>query len=248
VARFSRTHSYTLLVFVFCCASFFARGAMAEPNDEAATELAKQAIEVDYLGTKFAAAKKKLEQALALCGPKSCSNNVVARLHRDMGVVYVGGMGKPAEAKAEFAAALKADPSVVLDSILASEEIQAAFDDAKAFAGSSSSSPGSSSNSLGPNAHGPGATPKQGVLVHTPSTEPSEKTPPEAPSGIKKNWLSLTFQQDWLGIPGAKNTCSGGNDYVCFDGDAFYAPIPYDKSGGELAGGLALATSRIMLG
>jgi hypothetical protein len=76
----------------------------------------------------------------------------------------------------------------------------------------------------------------------------SDEPPPEGASTIKKNWVGLSFQQDWLGISGLKNTCSGGNDYVCFEGDDYYAPIPYDKSGGELAGGLAIATSRLMLG
>lgn len=374
MVRLSRAHAYSSLVGIFFCTSSLAWDAVAEPNDQAAMDLAKQAIEVDYLGTKFAEAKKKLEQALALCGPKSCSNSVVARLHRDLGVVYVGGMSKPEEGKAEFVAALKADPSVALDPDLTSEEIQAAFNDARAAAGGSSTSPSGSSGTPAPNHPGPAPAAAQGDLVHTPPTEqtvmtpvpiyaelpegvvatkvilqyrpfgaetwkslempkvkkgygievpcydvggvtgqlkyfiqafdadnnmvsfsgtrnapitvaiklqlegnppnlpgqapparcadradcppgmpgcdketPPEETPTE-PSTIKKNWLSLSFQQDWLGISGAMNTCSGGNEYACFEGDTFYAPIPYDKSGGELAGGLAAATSRIMLG
>src|SRR5262245_18125973 len=86
--------------------------ARAEPNDASSPKLAKKAIDADYLGTKFEAAEQKLKQALALCGPKSCSSKVLGRLHRDLGVVYVGGMNKPAEGKAQFVAAIKADPDI----------------------------------------------------------------------------------------------------------------------------------------
>src|SRR5262245_26484347 len=106
---------------------FATQVAFAEPNDAAALELAKKALEGDYLGTKFADAEKKLRQALELCGPKSCSSQVIAKLHRDLGVVYAGGMNKRDEAKAEFAAAVMADPSITLDPDLTSEEIEALF-------------------------------------------------------------------------------------------------------------------------
>jgi hypothetical protein len=120
MVRHSRLLTPVSLIVAFSAAWLFASDAVAEPNDQAALDLAKKAIEVDYLGTKFAEAKKKLDQALALCGPKSCSGTVVARLHRDLGVIYIGGMAKPEEGKAEFVAALKADPAIILDPDLTS--------------------------------------------------------------------------------------------------------------------------------
>ncbi|MDI1449776.1 hypothetical protein [Polyangium sp. 6x1] len=356
--------------------------ASAEPNDAAALDLAKKAIEADYLGTKFAEAEKKLKQALTLCGPKSCSNKVVARLHRDLGVVYAGGMNKVEDGKAEFVAALKADPEITLDPDLTSEEIEAVFKDAKAAAGGGGGG-GTPEPAPTPPPNPMPAAPAQGDLVHTPPTEqavmtpvplytelpegveavkvvlqyrpfgasawktlemskvqkgygtevpcldvgsvtgqlkyfiqafdkdnnvvafagtrkeplsveiklqiegasPSlpgqappakcseaadcppgllgcpkpgeEKTcpegepcdkPPETPSVAKKNWVTLGVQQDFLGLSGTTNTCSGGNEYACFSGDVFYEAIPYDKSGGELAGGLTAATTRIFVG
>ncbi|MDC0745479.1 hypothetical protein [Polyangium mundeleinium] len=357
-----------------------ARVANAEPNDAAALDLAKKAIEADYLGTKFTEAEKKLKQALTLCGPKSCSNKVVARLHRDLGVVYAGGMNKVEDGKTEFVAALKADPDITLDPDLTSEEIETVFKDAKAAAGMGGAPEPAPNPTPVPGPVAP--TPAQGDLVHAPPPEQTVMTPvplytempdgveatkvvlqvrpfgasawktlemqkvekgygaevpcldvgsvtgqlkyfiqafdkdnnvvafagtrkeplsveiklqiegaspslpgkppptrcseaadcppgllgcpkpgeektcpegevcdkPPAPSLARKNWVTLGLQQDFLGLSGTTGTCSGGNEYTCFSGDDYYEAIPYDKSGGELAGGLAAATTRIFVG
>lgn len=376
MVRQSRLLSSPPFLVAFGIGLFWALDAVAEPNDQAALDLAKQAIQSDYLGTKFAEAKKKLDQAIALCGPKSCSNKVVASLHRDLGVVYVGGLNNLEGGKAEFIAALKADSTIELDPDLASEEIQGAFNEAKGAAGGASGGSGGGSSVQPPaNPNPSGSSGQQGDLVHAAAAEQTVMTPvpiyaelpegvvaakvvlqyrpfgaevwkslempkvkngygievpcfdvggvtgqlkyfiqafdgdnnvvsfagtrnapiavaiklqldgepphlpgqappsrcadradcppglpgcgkdgdlgptePEEPKAFKKNWISFAIQQDWLGISGAKNTCSGGNEYACFDGETFYAPVPYDKSGGELAGGLSAATTRIMIG
>src|SRR5262244_1753379 len=55
--------------------------ASAATKDAEALELAKKAIYGDYLGTKFADAEKKLNQALSLCEKKdACSATVRAKL------------------------------------------------------------------------------------------------------------------------------------------------------------------------
>src|SRR6185503_8687180 len=45
-------------------------------------------------------------------------------------------------------------------------------------------------------------------------------------------------------------TCSGGNEYACFyeNPTRYYADIPYDRSGNEVAGGMNAATTRILVG
>src|SRR5262249_19060153 len=98
----------------------------AEPKDVAALELAQKAIFTDYLGTNFPEAEKKLKQALDLCKGKACSDTVKAQLHRDLGVVYVGGMNRRDEGKALFVEALRMNPTIRLDTDLASPEIEAA--------------------------------------------------------------------------------------------------------------------------
>lgn len=68
--------------------------------------------------------------------------------------------------------------------------------------------------------------------------------------GAKKNWLSLSFQQDVLFFSSQQRSCSGGNDLNCFfeNPDTYYEELPYEESGGEIAGGPVLATQRVLLG
>ena len=96
-------------------ALLLASAASAEPKDKAALDLAKQAIEVDYLGTNFAQAEAKLKKALAMCKGNACSAKVIGQIHRDLGVVAIAGLKKLDEGKQHFADALKADPAVQLD-------------------------------------------------------------------------------------------------------------------------------------
>src|SRR4051812_25786616 len=81
------------------------------PKDAEALELAKKAIYTDYLGTKFSDAEKKLKQALALCEPATmgetpkppaCSARVRAKLLCDLGIVYLGGLSRADDGKAQF--------------------------------------------------------------------------------------------------------------------------------------------------
>src|SRR4051794_29802092 len=95
--------------------------------DDQALSLAEHAITTEYLETHFDAAEKELRQALVVCGPSGCSAEVMAEIHRDLGVVYFVGMGRAKDAKAEFAEAFKADPKVALDVDLTTPELEAAF-------------------------------------------------------------------------------------------------------------------------
>ncbi|MFC1643051.1 hypothetical protein ACFL5O_10280, partial [Myxococcota bacterium] len=101
-------------------------------KDAEATELYNQAIMSDYLGMQFDAAVEKLKEALELCEAGQCSAGLMAKVHRDLGVVYIAGLSQTAEGKAELVAALSADPSIELDKDLATEQVEAAFTEAKA--------------------------------------------------------------------------------------------------------------------
>ncbi|MEO5731721.1 MAG: hypothetical protein ABI134_33260 [Byssovorax sp.] len=97
------------------------RSAHAASKEEAALELARKAISVDYLETRFADAEKKLQQAIVLCEPEgACSDKVRAKLHASLGVIYVGGMSRRDDGKAQFIEALKKDAAVALDADLVS--------------------------------------------------------------------------------------------------------------------------------
>ncbi len=107
----------------------------AGAKDKEAKELHNQAIMTDYLAMQFDAAKAKLQKALELCAPDKCSPRVVAEIHRDLAVVYIAGENKIDEGKAEFVSALAADPTIELDKDLATEAVQAAFQEVKAAGG-----------------------------------------------------------------------------------------------------------------
>lgn len=189
-----------LFVGIATLASLHATPAVAEPRDDAALELAKKAIYTDYLGTKFEDAEKKLKEAIALCGAGAdCSGKVKAQLHRDLGVVYVGGMNRVDEGKQEFAAAFAADAAVALDSELTSPEIQAAFESARKGTGSAGTGNGGASPGT------PAPAPGQGDLVHTPPAEQAILHPvplyAELPQGTTAARVVLNYKvfgtTDW---------------------------------------------------
>jgi hypothetical protein len=103
--------------------------------DQQALNHADHAMSTEYLQMHFDAAEKELKQALMLCGPGACAPAVVARVHRDLGVIYFVGMRRVAAGKAELTAALKADPAVTLDPDLTTPELDAAFKAAAAALG-----------------------------------------------------------------------------------------------------------------
>ena len=139
--------------------------AVAAPKDAAALKLDQAAIETDYLATKFGDAEKKLTQALALCGANNCSPKVLAQLHCDLGVVYFVG-AKTDDAKAQFAEALKADPTAAIAKALTSPEIEQVFAAAKGGAAAPVTTPA-----------GPGpARASADEIAHTPATEQAVTT------------------------------------------------------------------------
>lgn len=119
-------------------ATFFAGAVLAQPlaasaqaRDAEAQGLARSAMDVDYLALDFAAAERKLNQALKLCANKACSPAVQAKIHVSLGIVQ-GGQGKNDEAKASFVAGIGIDPTVEIDQDLATPELNALFEEAKA--------------------------------------------------------------------------------------------------------------------
>lgn len=70
----------------------------------------------------------------------------------------------------------------------------------------------------------------------------------ERDDGGPSNWLSLSFQQDFLAYSDTTGVCSGAAQYQCFlQGESYTGPI-YQGSGDQLAGGLGVATRRVLVG
>lgn len=218
------------LSFVVVCglASFAAeRSARAEPYDADAKRLATSAINEDYIGGKFPSAQKKLEKAIAGCKGGKCSAKVLARLYRDLGVVFLGGLNKPKQGKKALSQAIQTDPKVKLDPDLTTPEIAKAF---KEVGGSTADE-----------------EPEEEKIVLEEEPAPAD-TAKEGDSAARTNWFSLGFQQDLL-LHSATNPVCYGPHYTCFnaDGSEYSGPI-YDGAGNQTSGGIALATTRILLG
>lgn len=212
------------------------RTAHAAPKDAEATRLAEQAIQDDYLATRFDQAVKKLKKAVNLCKKGKCSDSVLARVHRDLATVYIAGQNKRDAGKAELKKALKLDPELELDENLTTPELEAAFVEA-------------------------GGKPKAPPPPPEEPEEPLEEAPPLAPAedegeaddSVRRNWVSLGVLQDFLLYSSTDAVCldtAGRADgaYRCFAGDTFIAEPVYDGSGNKISGGVGLATTRILLG
>jgi hypothetical protein len=78
------------------------------------------------------------------------------------------------------------------------------------------------------------------------SSEAEEEVKP------KSNWVSLTFEQEFVLLPSANNVCAGGSGYTCFDAAGTYdknaplagSPVNSDSVGG----GFSPANQIIMVG
>jgi hypothetical protein len=68
----------------------------------------------------------------------------------------------------------------------------------------------------------------------------------------RRNWPSLSVQQEVMFLPSGSDVCANQTDYACFSGDSQYvAGAPYAPARGvedRVAGGPALATTRVLVG
>lgn len=210
-----------------------APAALGASKEAAALDLARKAISVDYLDTRFADAEKKIQEAIALCEPQgACSDKVQARLHAALGVVYVGGMGKRDEGKAEFVAALGKDAAVALDKDLVSPEIEAAFADAKRNPGGAPPT-----GPTPPTPSGPPASPTGGGdLIHSPAVESATLTPLPLYTALPKGLVAARVQvfykafgaTDWKSIDLRSVSPGWGGEIPCLDvGSATGALVYY---------------------
>ncbi len=117
--------------------------ARAAPKDAQAQKALKQAMEEDYLDTKFDDAEKKLKKAIEACGSSGCAPKVKAKLYMALGVVQIGGKGQKAEGKQAFVDGLKLDSAAAPEQDYITNDIKSAFEDAKKSGGGSGDGGGS---------------------------------------------------------------------------------------------------------
>ncbi|MFO0659361.1 MAG: tetratricopeptide repeat protein [Polyangiaceae bacterium] len=112
---------------------------LAAPKDDAAKKLDSQAMDDDFLNSRWADAEKKLRKAVDECGESGCSKELKAKVLADLGIIQVNA-GKQADAVESFVKALKADPNVKTNPDYTSPDVTKAFEEAKKKAGSGGSS------------------------------------------------------------------------------------------------------------
>jgi hypothetical protein len=207
------------------------RSARAEPKDDAATKLGKEAMEGDYLAMRFKQAEQKLKQALNLCGKKSCIAVVRARLHADLAVVYIAGLKKPDKGRQEIKKALDADAAIQLNPDFSTPEAEQIYTDTGGIKQEPEPEEDDDSDEL--------------------EAEAERRAAAEA--AMPRNWLSLGFQQEMLLHEARKNVCKteppDSYEYECFIGNASYQGTIVPGGGGnELGAGVGLGTRRVLVG
>ena len=108
--------------------TFFTLPAFAQyTRDNAATKKIDEAINEHYLATDFDKAEGVLTGTITACGEK-CSPGVIAKAWMYVGIVRGSGKNDQAGAKEAFQKALSTDPTVKLDTQLATPETQKTFE------------------------------------------------------------------------------------------------------------------------
>lgn len=220
-----------------------------------AKKLLKQAIDEDYLETRFDDAEAKLRKAFTVCGEGWCAPEVRAQLHAALGAVLATGKKELDDARDEFIEALKLDPTVEPDPGMISTGVTFAFEAAKKKL-KIGDKPEPSAKA-GPRADAKEDRPRdkpapEGEPRAADKDDKDKPAEPEAPPA-RRNWITLSFSPD-ISIVAGTNVCTkdgqAAGHYVCVRNDADrtrYRGTPTLDNGDNINAGVGLATLRVML-
>lgn len=100
--------------------------------------------------------------------------------------------------------------------------------------------------------------PEPVVLEEEPEPPPPAEPEPTGPESIRKNWFSFSVQKDVLAFGSTSSVCPAADEfgnltpgtahYSCRDVTGEYQGRVYSRAGNELKGGLAFATTRVLVG
>jgi len=144
------------------------------PTEKRAAQLSKVAVGADFDAGRFKAGESKLKEAIRLCKPEVCSKSFQARLHRDLGFLYVAGLENAENGEAEFELALDLDPTVILPFVMQTGAVRKVFAETKQRIATRGSEPAPKSSDKLPR--------PAPVDVRTAKPEPK----PKKPSSIAK--------------------------------------------------------------
>jgi hypothetical protein len=272
----SRARLSTLLILAGVCLAGSAEAA--KPKDAQALKAIKDAVEKDFLETRFDAAEQTLRGAIAKCGADGCTPSVKAKLLAALGSVLAAGKRQIGDARDTFVEALVVDKAVVPNPDIASPEADFAFEQAKKQLGKGGkveSAPvviaPKKSEDTGKGQgesckkdedcksslacqDGACALPPDSVVKKKLSSD-GEPPPPadeDKAEVEKKNWFSIEFVPD-LALFSGDNVCaasgqSTGHFYCLRPDKTHYTGTPTLNNGDNVTLGLAPATMRVVLG
>jgi hypothetical protein len=190
-------------------------------RDAAANKKIDEAINTHYVATDFEKAEGVLLGTLNACGDK-CSPQTIAKAWMYIGIVRGSGKNNQAGAKEAFQKAVAADPSVKLDTVLATPETQATF---AAVSGSGAPAAVEAAPVAAPTA-APTAPPAAGGLTCTPavsSVETRRPIPVQCSTDEEVTAMELKYKpfgsDAWKTLPMQKK------------GESFRAQIPCNETG-----------------
>ena len=244
-------------------------GAAGGNREAQAKKALKQALDDDYLNTRFDDAEQKLRAALQGCA-KACSKALRAKLHVALGSVLAGGKKELEDARDEFVEALVLDPRIEPSPDLLSTEVSFAYEQArKKLRLASGKAP--------PPDPTPAKKPPKADVEEEPEDRPERdpegqaredrsratrtsrrrspgrpitRAPPPEPA--RKNWITISFAPDFAYVSG-QDVCTQqgqqGSHYACLRADGSrYVGTPTLGNGDNVNAGLTIATLRVMLG
>ncbi len=208
--------------------------------EKKAAKLSSEALGPDFQAGHFNVSESKLREAIRICVPEVCSVGFQARLHRDIGFVYAGGLMRIDDGKDEFTAALSLDPTVALTPAMQFPDVMKAFTEVRTYLAGGSE----------PEAPVAPAAPEPPAPPPTPATGPGDSD--DSSEGRLENWVSLSIQQDLVFHSKTADACSLGSRYECFDATGqrrILVPGEYNVGGNQISGSGALpGTLRILVG
>jgi hypothetical protein len=221
-----------------------AKVAPSTPAEKRAAALAFEATNKDFLAMAYDSAEKKLRRAIQNCLQQSCSVRFQARLHRDIGVIYIVGLNRIEDGKDEFATALSADPTVAIDADMNTQEVETAFLEVRR-AMEAENQP----NAMSEVQHRPGSS-RNGQSAS--GAEATAQARAAEAWRDKRNWVSLGIQQDFMLHSATSQVCDQPS-YRCYDAQnqpqTFAASGRVVAKGNEISsGGFRPATLRLLVG
>ena len=262
-----RSRGSASLAALLAALSITGAASAAGPKEEQARKALKQAVDEDYLETRFDDAENRLRSAIQSCGASGCSAQLRAQLHAALGSVLAGGKKELDDARDEFIEALQLDPKIEPDPGMISTGVTFAFEQAKKRIKGGPATPPDPKPTEEPSKKD--EPPKKKVNVAPPPDEPrpddkdrdakdgkdkdgKDTKEPEAPPA-RKNWITLSFSPD-ISIVSGTNVCTresqNKDHYLCVRNDAIksrYTGTPTIDNGNNINAGVGLATLRLLL-